>query len=318
LVQGLTESVGANVDGLGAANASPKGGLTAGGSPLRPAIQRVDRSEPEMLLVASLPYKARSQQALADLLDGVRLRRLCWTLGWLDIKGRYHGSMLGPLWLTLSTAVMVAALGVLYSTLFKMNLQQYLPFLSLSLVLWNYVQTLVSDACTSFTAADGMIRSIRMPFSLYGGRIVIRNVLVLLHNVIVIVVVFFIFHVWPGFRGLLALPALVLWAMDSFAVAMMLGTFCARFRDVPPIVGSLMQIAFFISPIIWKPELVAAKAQWLPFNPFFSLLEVVRGPLLGEIPGWHVWVAALLYTALLCGASWALFVRVRGRIAFWI
>jgi lipopolysaccharide transport system permease protein len=278
----------------------------------------IGRPEPEMLLVAQLPYRARTVQAVADLRDGLRLRRLCWTLGWLDIKGRYHGSMLGPLWLTLSTAVMVGTLGVLYSTLFNMNLQEYLPFLALSLVLWGYVQTLVSESCTCFTASEGMLRSMRMPFSLYGGRIVVRNVLVLLHNVIVIVVVFCIFHIWPGLRGLLAVPALMLWLVDSLAVAVMLGTFCARFRDVPPIVGSVMQIAFFVSPIIWKPELVAAKARWLPFNPFFSLFEVVRGPLLGEVPNWHIWVSALFYSAVLCGLSWSLFVRVRGRIAFWI
>jgi lipopolysaccharide transport system permease protein len=276
------------------------------------------RPEPELLLVAQLPYRARSQQALVDLIDAVRLRRLCWTLGWLDIKGRYHGSMLGPLWLTLSTAVMVGTLGVLYSTLFKMNLHDYLPFLALSLVLWNYVQTLVSESCACFTAVEGMIRSIRMPFSLYGGRIVVRNVLVLLHNVIVIVVVFSIFQVWPGLRALAAIPALLIWLADSLAVAVMLGTFCARFRDVPPIVGSIMQIAFFVSPIIWKPELVTDEARWLPFNPFFSLFEIVRGPLLGQLPSFTIWGSALFYSALVCGASWALFVRVRGRIAFWI
>jgi len=283
----------------------------------RPAIGSA-RPEPEMLLVAQLPYAARSRQALQDLADGVRLRRLCWTLGWLDIKGRYHGSMLGPLWLTLSTAVMVAALGLLYSTLFNMNLQEYLPFLALSLVLWNFVQTLVTESCTCFTASEGMIRSIRMPFSMYAGRIVVRNVLVLLHNVIVIVVVFAIFRIWPGATALVALPALMLWLVDSLAVAVLLGTFCARFRDVPPIVASVLQIAFFVSPIIWKPELVADHARWLPFNPFFSLFEVVRGPLLGELPNWHVWVAAVFYSMVVCAVSWSLFVRVRGRLAFWI
>ena len=300
------------VQDLGNTATPPRAGAAA------PARPESEQPEAELLLIAQLPYGARNRQALADLSDGLRLRRLCWTLGWLDIKGRYHGSMLGPLWLTLSTAVMVAALGLLYSTLFNMNLHDYLPFLALSLVLWNYVQTLVTESCTCFTASEGMIRSIRMPFSLYGGRIVVRNVLVLLHNVIVIVVVFAIFHIRPGAAALISLPALGLWLIDSMAVAVMLGTFCARFRDVPPIVGSVLQIAFFVSPIIWKPELVGAKARWLPFNPFFSLFEVVRGPLLGTPPNWHVWVAALFYSCLLCAASWSLFVRVRSRLAFWI
>ncbi len=82
----------------------------------------------------------RSRKAAADLRAAFGLRRLCWTLAWLDIKLRYRGSLLGPFWLTLSTGVMVGSMGVIYSTLFKMNLHDYLPFLALSLVLWNFLR----------------------------------------------------------------------------------------------------------------------------------------------------------------------------------
>ncbi len=275
-------------------------------------------AEPEIVLLAQQKLSVRTQQAIEDLRVAVRLRRLCWTLGWLDIKGRYRGSLLGPLWLTLSTAVMVAALGVLYSTLFRIDLRSYLPFLALSLILWNYVQTLVTEGCTCFTMAEGMIRSVRMPYSLYAMRIIVRNLLVLGHNVIVIVVVYLIFGIWPGAVGLAALPALLIWLVDSLAICMLLGALCARFRDVPPIVGSLMQIAFFVSPIIWKPDLIEHGARFLPLNPFYSLFEIVRAPLLGLPPGWIVWASALLYSVLLCGGSWALFVRIRSRLAFWL
>ena len=272
----------------------------------------------EMLLVSDQGFSARTRLAAADLREGAALWKLCWTLGWLDIKGRYRGSFLGPLWLSLSTAVMVAALGVLYSTLFKQNLHEYLPFLALSLVLWNYIQTLVSEACVCFTSSDGMIRAIRMPFSLYAGRTVLRNVLVLLHNVIVLVGVYLIFSIWPGPIALVAIPALALWLVDSLALAIALGAFCARFRDIPPIVASVLQIAFFVSPIIWRPELIEHGRRWLPLNPFFSLFEIVRGPLLGEVPSWSVVAAALIYSAVVCGGSWILFTRVRGRLAFWV
>jgi lipopolysaccharide transport system permease protein len=147
---------------------------------------------------------------------------------------------------------------------------------------------------------------------------VLRNLLVLAHNVIVIVVVYAIFGIWPGWVALAALPALLLWLVDSLAAAMLLGAFCARFRDIPPIVASVMQIAFFVSPIIWKPELIEHGRRWLPLNPFFSLFEIVRAPLLTGLPSWQVWAAALGYSLLLCGLSWALFVRVRDRLAFWL
>ena len=89
----------------------------------------------ELELNADMSFPARLRLALRYLHDGMALCRLGWILGWLDIRLRYRGSVLGPFWLTLSTAVMVGALGVLYAKLFGMTLEDYLPFMALSMVL---------------------------------------------------------------------------------------------------------------------------------------------------------------------------------------
>jgi lipopolysaccharide transport system permease protein len=282
------------------------------------AIAETPAHEPTIRDLNPAPAR-RHSEALRDLRDAAALWRLCWTLGWLDIKLRYRGSMLGPFWLTLSTAVMVAAMGGIYAGLFKMNLREYLPFLVLSLVLWGFLGSLVGDACLAYTSSEGMIRSVRMPFALYAARIVLRNVLVLAHNLVVVVAVFAIFATWPGVRGLLALPGFAIWLVDAGALTILLGALCARFRDIPPIVGSVLQMAFFVTPIIWKPELVGPDRQWLmPFNPFYDLMQVVRAPLLGEALTGADWAWALSFSAALCIATWFLFARVRGRIAFWV
>jgi len=113
-------------------------------------------------------------------------------------------------------------------------------------------------------------------------------------------------------------PGLLLWLVDGVAVGLLLGPLCARFRDIPPIVASLMQIAFFISAVIWKPSQLGEHEWMMAFNPVFALLEIVRAPLLGQAPSAAIYLSALLFSALLCGAAWLLFVRVRGRIAFWV
>jgi lipopolysaccharide transport system permease protein len=199
-----------------------------------------------------------------------------------------------------------------------MPLHDYLPFLALSQVLWAFLAASVADACTGFTEAEPVIRSVRMPFSVFAMRTIIRNVIILGHNIIVIVVVFAIFARWPGAGGLLALPGLVLWLVSAFALNLMLGAFCARFRDILPIINSVMQIAFFLTPVIWKPEQLGGLQWILPFSPFFDLLEIVRAPLLGEGLPARAWIGALVYSGMLCGLSWAFFLRARGRIAFWL
>jgi lipopolysaccharide transport system permease protein len=282
------------------------------------AVQHDAAPQATLELHAGQSLGERQRLATRDLHEAAQLWRLGWTLALLDIRLRYRGSMLGPFWLTLSTGAMVSAMGVLYSELLHISLHEYLPFLTTSLVLWGFVATLFSEACYSYTANDGMIRSIRMPFTLYAARTVLRNLLVLAHNVVVVVAVDLFVWTGPGVEGLRAVPGLALWIIDSFAIVVMLGALCARFRDIPPIVASVVQMSFFVTPVLWKPQLVGVHQWLLPANPFFDLLEMIRGPLLGEVPTTMTYLAALGYSFLLCGASWFLFARVRGRIAFWI
>jgi lipopolysaccharide transport system permease protein len=273
----------------------------------------------ELNLQADMTAATRNRWAMTDIAGGLRLWRLAWALGWLDIRLRYRGSMLGPFWLTISTGVMVAALGLLYSTLFKIELRNYLPFLALSQVLWGFLAAVVSESCTTFTDAEGVIRSVRMPFFVFSLRALLRNVVVLGHNIVVIVVVFAVFSIWPTREALLAIPALLVWIVDALALTLLLGAFCARFRDIQPIVNSIMQIAFFMTPVIWKPDQLGASGiANLPFNPFFDLLEIVRGPILGSEVSAMTWLGAIVYSLALCGISWAFFVRARGRVTFWI
>jgi len=184
--------------------------------------------------------------------------------------------------------------------------------------MWNAIGQLIGDACNAFTQAEGTIRSVRMPFFLQAIRVVVRNVLVLAHNVVVFVVVFAIYGLLPGTEALMALPGLLLWLADAFACCLLLGTLCSRFRDIPPIVGSIVQIAFYITPVVWKPEQLGARGWWLPLNPFDGLLDVVRGPLLSQPPSWLVWGSALGFSILLWAAAWLVFARVRARLAFWV
>ena len=244
--------------------------------------------------------------------------RLGLTLGWLDIRLRYRGSLLGPFWLTLSTAIMVGSLGFLYATLFHMDLHEYLPFIALSQVLWGFIGGMIGDGCTCFTQAEGTIRAMRMAFFVHAVRCLVRNALILAHNVLVIAVVFIALRINPGWGGFLALPGLVLWTIAGLSICLPLGAICARFRDIPPIINSVLQIAFFVTPIIWLPKQLGPYMHFLLLNPFFDMLEVVRAPMLGTDAGSHVWAAATVITFVLAGLSFLIFARARARIAFWI
>jgi lipopolysaccharide transport system permease protein len=276
---------------------------------------------PAIVISASRNWRNALALAAADIGEAVKLWPLIWTLSLFDIKLRYRGSMLGPFWLTLSTAIMIGAIGFLYSRLFHQQISNYLPFLTISLIMWNYLNTITAEGSTCLTQSEGLIRGMRMPHSLHAARVVVRNVMVLAHNLVVILVVFLVFHVKPSFASFSLLPALLLWFIDAFTVCLLLGILGARFRDIPPIIGSVMQIAFYLTPIMWAPTMLEHRGlsiALVTFNPFFSLVEIMRGPLLGDSLDPHAWLVALTYSALLIILTGALFTRARPRIPYWI
>lgn len=274
-----------------------------------------------IVITAARGWLAQFVNAADDVTETAKLWRLVWTLSWLDIRLRYRGSLLGPFWLTLSTAVMVGAMGFLYARLFHIDLHIYLPFLSTSLVLWGALSGLTADGCTCFTQSESMVRAMRMPLCVHAARVVIRNALIFLHNTPVIGVVLWLMHTVPSAASITVIPAFMLWMIDAFFICLLLGVVCARFRDIPPIVGSIMQIAFYVSPVIWSPSILEHRGLGtvlITWNPFFALLDIIRGPLLGGPFTLSSWGVALGYSALLMVGASIAFIRARARLAYWV
>lgn len=286
----------------------------------RPAVDETAAAEDSGDSSKSAAKAAPSQATLAlhDLFQGARARYLWGRLGWQDIRRLYRRSVLGPFWLTISTGLLVAALGTLYGALWKVELAHYAPFLALGFVVWTLISGVITDGCNAFINAEGIIKHVGLPFSVHVYRLLWRNLLVLCHNAVVFVIVAAIFGVWPGWAGLLAVPGLALLLLNGIWVGLLLGVISARFRDVPPIVASIVRILFFVTPIIWMPELMPGRAFVLDFNPFFHMVEVVRAPLLGKVPGLVSWLAVLGITLGGWIVAFEFFRRYRWRIAYWV
>jgi lipopolysaccharide transport system permease protein len=216
---------------------------------------------------------------------------------------------------------MIGSIGIVYSSLFHTDMRTYLPFLSTSLVLWGAISALTGEGCTCFSQSEAMIRAMRMPLCVHAGRVVVRNFLVFIHNIPVIAVVFWLMHTVPSLDTATLIPAFLVWVVDAFFLCLLLGVICARFRDIPPIVGSIMQIAFYVSPIIWSPGIMAHRALnvvLIKWNPFFALLDIIRGPLLGNPASLSSWGVSLGYSAILIIIAGTAFILARPRLSYWV
>jgi ABC-2 type transport system permease protein/lipopolysaccharide transport system permease protein len=144
------------------------------------------------------------------------------------------------------------------------------------------------------------------------------KLIILAHNAIIYVGVLLYFGIWPGAIALLAIPGMVLVLLNGALMSLCIGMISARFRDIPQLIGSLVQIVFFVTPIFWTPDLLKGRTFILDFNPFYHLLEIMRGPLLGTIPSSANYISVALITVFNAVVAGAFFVRFRARISYWV
>lgn len=256
--------------------------------------------------------------AWADLRDGVLSVHIWPMLAWQEIKQRYRRSTLGPFWLTISTGALIGGMGPLYGKLFGRNIGEYFPFLAIGYILWQLLASILTEAGQTFVSAEQYIKQIRLPLAIHVLQMVWRNLIVFAHNLIIIVLVLMIYP--PRFDWwLVTAPLGVLAiAVNGMWIGLLLGMVCTRFRDIPPIISSLVQVCFFLTPVLWQPGMLGRHAWAVNFNPFFHFLEVVRAPLLGKAPNLLSWLVVFCITVGGFGLTLAIFARFRARIAYWL
>jgi len=257
-------------------------------------------------------------RATADIVGGWRRRVLWGTMGLHDIRQRYRRSILGPFWITLSMGIMVGALGLLYGTIFKQDMHDYLPFLAAGFILWGLISALITDGTQVFIGAGGLIRQLPAPLSAHVYRLLWSSLITFAHNALIFVVVALWFGLNPGWTALLALPALGVLLLNGFWMALLLGLLSARFRDIPLVVANVVQIMFFMTPVIWKPEMLPGRALILDLNPFYHLVEILRAPLLGEVPALENWLAVIGITLVGWAIALWFYSAYRWRIPYWV
>lgn len=258
------------------------------------------------------------QAVRRDLFGAISSYRIWHLLAMQDIRQRYRRSVLGPFWITLSTLISIAALGVVYSKIFKIPTAEYLPFLTVGIVGWTFISTMVMESCAAFTSAEAIIKQVNLPFGLYVLRIVWRNFIILAHLAVVVVLVLISMRI-PLTWYLLLLPAsLAIVAAASIAAGYLLGGLCTRFRDVAQIISSLIQVVFYVTPVIWQPALLKGHEEIMLVNPFYHFLEILRGPVLGKAVDPISWAVSIGLSILLWIGAVLFIARYRKRIAFWL
>lgn len=258
------------------------------------------------------------QQGFNEIIEGFQKFSIVFYFAWGDTRARYRRSILGPFWIVLSTAVSVAGLGFLWSILLKEDASRLVPSLTIGLIIWQFISGCILEASSTFIRNAHFIRNMLVPYFIFPMHLIMRQVINLVHNLLVAIVVFMFFPPHLGFAQWLIVPGILLVLGNLCWIVLLLAIFGARFRDIEQIIGAAMPLFFFLSPIIYRSDQLGSYENIAWLNPFSYLLSLIRDPIIGITPPAFVYELAL--GSILIGGIVTLyqFGKRRGQIAFWV
>jgi len=257
------------------------------------------------------------------ILDELKSLRTHWQMWFLlgsqDIKLRYRRSTIGPFWLTISTAVTIYSMGFLYSYLFRTDIHTYFPYLASGIISWTFIASLLQESSSELVESVIYIKNQSCYMSIFIMRLILRNCIVFLHNFIVLIPIVLYFNVEINSNSLLIIPGLFILCLNAFTWGGIIAILGTRYRDFQQIVKSLIQVIFFVTPVMWLPALLPEKYHYIiDFNPFAQYLALIRNPMLGQSIGLNtiVFVGALSLLGL--GLFALCMNKYKHRIVFWL
>jgi len=230
-----------------------------------------------------------------------RYRHLVIELVRRDIKVRYKRSVLGIGWTMLNPLLQMIAMTWVFSIVIKQDIRNYPVYFLAGYVFWTFFSQATGFAASQTVDAGEMGKRIFLPRSAFvlsavGGALV--NLLLSLVPLILIVL-------WSGSRihaSWLFLPvSVVIAAVFTCGVGLFVFTLASRFVDVREMYGILVQVWFFLTPIVYAPKLVPPEYRFMVrYNPMTYLVELFRAPL---YDGWLPGPNTLLFSVLAAVAS---------------
>ena len=267
-------------------------------------------------------YNNSYSVAFRDMWSGLYFFKVWIHLSVNDIKQRYRRSVIGPLWITISNAIIISMLSLLYGALFGLPLEVYAPYLASGMLIWAFISITIIESTAVFFEYKNVIQQVNYPLSIYLYRLIARNILVLFHNFLILPIIYYIFNISLGLTDVIFIfMGFIILSVILFLVSLCSAILCTRYRDVQPLIINGLQAVFFISPIMWLPAALEGRgiASWvLTLNPIYHILDIIRSPMLGGRPAnASVIISCFLIIILLLITS-TLLAKTKSKIVYWL
>ncbi len=259
------------------------------------------------------------KQTLYEILQSALLWNIWVRLGLQDVRLRFRRSALGFGWVSLNLAVLILAIGLIYGNLLGQDLAEFIPYLTIGLVLWGYLTNSIVEGGQTFLIAEGYIKQINLPMDVYIFRSFVSISLTALLNGLAFVVVMIVYRVPVRWGTLWVIPGMAIFVLIGWLLIAVFAYLNARFRDAAHLASLGMQVVFYVTPILYPADLLRQRrlGSIIDFNPAYHLIEIVRRPiLLGQPAASMSYVSSSLTSLLLVIAAVLIMYYYSRRIVF--
>jgi ABC-type polysaccharide/polyol phosphate export permease len=235
---------------------------------------------------------SRERRLIPDLWESLRNPEFWALSAWLDIVVTYRRSRLGVIWLLMPSAVYIWGVGSLFAGLWGMPISQFVAYLALGWTVFTVMSSVTMQSTRVLFSARSFIMDGRMRLTDFVLRSMAKAVF---HFLMAMPMTIIAVAIYPNLQALGALtivPAAALILINTFTAGVVFSLLGARFPDFHEVVSNVFRLMFLATPIIWQASHVSLhspRGLLMVVNPFYHLIAVFRGPLLGLPMRLHSW-----------------------------
>ena len=253
-----------------------------------------------------------------ELSELARYRFLLWNLVLRDLKVRYKRSVLGLLWAMVNPLLTMAVLLVVFTRLFRFDVEHYPIYILSGLLLWTLLARGTTVAMRSVIDNAGVRNKIYVPASVFVAAAIGSAFVNLLFALVPLLALAILTGVPPSLAWFYLPVPIFQTTLLAFGVGVLIAALSVFFADMLDIYDVLLQAFFYLTPIIYPVSILPEQLVKLErFNLVFSFIDDFRTPLLlGRIPdlgGVLLTTAAALAVTVV---GWTLFTRLLDQFAY--
>ncbi|EKF6289094.1 ABC transporter permease [Vibrio cholerae] len=253
-----------------------------------------------------------------DLKESLKERQLWTTLAWIELKRGFSGTKLGVLWRPTSALIVGLSLGNVYSIILNKSTSDYIPYVVAGLVVWSLISQLITEGGKLFLANGPQIKEMPISYTSYIAKYLTRNIISFLLSSLAVILVLVYYNQLSRIEPIAFIFGTLMVVINGIWVSILFGIATIYIRDITELISNFMRLVFFITPVLWSPDMASSKGQIVKYNPLYYYLDVIRSPMIGhevDIYSYYI-IATITIVGLI--VSVIVYSKYRDKISFMV